>query len=258
VPDPPFDFEQKPYESTSMQYYRDLAPYVDAGSDLVPVSSADVSTGTALEGLDTLVVTDRHLPRYLAEDGTFAEPDHSAFWAAVRTFAEQGGNVVLTDRAVQGVVDLGIVGDGAVLGLKQYAGQITEIDRSHPLLDGIDGIVGQTYFEVPLGYPVANGVHSPAWGVDIDAWESAGGSIAGYLGSQAQDGLLVSAKVEIPGTGKAVGLGTAPLGEGQVTIFGAILPDASQAHPHTQGLADYAVTYGGNGILVNALRAPAE
>ena len=254
VPDPPFDFEQKPYESTSMQYYRDLEQYIGKNDALVPVSSDDVADGSALADLDTLVVTDRQLPRYVAADGSLAEPDREGFWPSVKAFAEAGGNVVLTDRAVQGLVDLGMVPEGSVVGLKQYAGQITEIDRDHPLLAGVNGIVGQTYFEVPLGYPVTRD-SAPAWGVDEDAWDAAGGTIAGYIGSQSQDGVLASAKVEIPGTGEAVGLGTAPLGEGQVTIFGAILPDASQAEPHTQGLADYAVTYGGNAILVNALRA---
>ena len=253
IPDPPFGFEQQPYESTSMEYYRDLAKYVAEGSALVPVTSDAVAGGRGLEGLDTLVITDRHLPRYVTEDGSLAQPDRAAFWSAVKAFAEAGGTVVLTDRAVQGVADLGIVDAGAVTHLKQYAGQVTEIDRSHPLLDGVEGIVGQTYFEVPLGYPVAGGNHAPATGVDIDAWKAAGGSIAGYLGSRAQDGALASVKVEVPGTGQAVGLGSVGLGEGKVTIFGAVLPDASQAHPHTQGLADYAVTYGGNAILVNAL-----
>jgi hypothetical protein len=250
LPEPPFGFEQVPYSSTSMAYYRDLARYVAEGSQLRPVTADVVAVGE-LDGLDTLVVTDRELPRFTAEDGTLVEPDRSAFWTAVREFAEDGGNVVLTDRAVQGLVDLGVVADGAVSRILQYAGQVTEIDRSHPLLHGVEGIVGQTYFEVPLGYPVAGGNHAPAWGVDIAAWEDAGGTTAGYLGSAAQDGLLVSAKVEVPGTGRAVGLGTVALGEGQVTIFGAVLPDASQAHPHTQGLADYA----GNAILVNALHA---
>ena len=257
VPEPPFELSQRPYASTSMQYYRDLAPYLDEGSQLVGRSSAQVAAGEGLSGLDTLVITDRDVPRFRRADGSLGEPDRAAFWAAVKAFAESGGNVVLTDRAVQGLVDLGVVPAGKVLGLKQYAGSITEVDREHPLLAGVEGIVGQTYFEVPLGFPVT-GDNAPAWGVDIDAWEAAGGTTAAYLGSASQDGVVASAKVEVPGTGKAVGLGTVPLGDGQVTIFGAILPDASQEHPHAQGLADYAVTYGGNAILVNALRTPGE
>jgi hypothetical protein len=251
VPEPPFGFAQQPYTSTSMQYYRDLAEVAGSGA-LVPVG-ADAVVAGGLEGLDALVVTDRDLPRFVAADGSLLAPDRAAFWSAVRTFAERGGDVTLTDRAVQGLVDLGVVPADAVSRVVQYAGQITEIDRRHPLLAGVEGIVGQTYFEVPLGFPVSGGNHAPSWGVDAEAWRAAGGSIGGWLGSISQDGLLVSAKVEIPGTGRAVGLGTAPLGAGSVTIFGAVLPDASQAHPHTQGLADYAVTYAGNAILVNAL-----
>ena len=257
VPEPPFDFEQQPYESSSMQYYEDLSKYVAPGSRLQGLNANAVASGGLLKAIDTLVITDRDVPTYVDGNGDIVPVDREAFWGAVREFAEAGGNVVLTDRAVQGVVDLGLVPDGSVTGLKQYAGQITEIDREHPLLAGVNGIVGQTYFEVPLGYPVTRD-SAPAWGVAEDAWDAAGGTIAAYLGSDYYDGLVASAKVEVPGTGEAVGLGTAPLGDGQVTIFGAILPDASQAEPHTQGLADYAVTYGGNAILVNALRAPTK
>ncbi len=104
-----------------------------------------------LADLDTLVITDREVPRYVDADGNLVTPDREAFWDAVRHFTESGGNVVLTDRAVQGLVDMGVVAEGSVTNVKQYAGEITEIDRDHPLLEGIEGIVGQTYFEVPLG-----------------------------------------------------------------------------------------------------------
>ncbi len=252
APKPPFGFEQKPYESTSMQYYRDLGKYLAPGSSLVPVTSDTVADGSGLRGLDTLVITDRELPRYTAVDGSLASPDRAAFWGAVRAFAEAGGNVVLTDRGVQGVADLGIVPAGATKRVNQDAGKLTEINRDHELLRDVTGVIGQTYFEVPLGYPFG-GDNSPAWGVDEAAWTAAGGTVGAYLGSIQQDGLLVSAKGEVPGTGEAVGLGTVKLGKGRVSVFGAVLPDATQAHPHTQGLADYAVTYAGNAILVNAL-----
>jgi hypothetical protein len=249
VPTPPFGFAQQPYASTSMQYFRDLTAVLSEGSALQPVAADAVARGE-LDGLDTLVITDRTLPRFTDAAGDLVEADRAAFWAAVRAFAEGGGRVVLTDRAVQGLADLGVVPATAVRQVTQYAGELTEIDRSHPLLDGVEGVVGQTYFEVPLGYQPGR---SPSWGVTPAAWRAAGGSIAAYLGSTSQDGVLASAKVEVPGTGVAVGLGTVPLGAGSVTIFGAVLPDASQTSAHTQGLADYALTYAGNAILVNAL-----
>ena len=247
---PPHDLPQKPYESTSMQYYADLAKYTD--KPLTPLTSDVVAAGQGLDTYDTIVVTDRDLPRYEAADGSLQEPDRAAFWANLKAFAEGGGNLVLTDRAVQGLVDMGVVAPGSVERVMQDAGKVTEIDRDHALLDGITGVIGQTYFEVPLGYAF-NGDRSPAWGVDPDAWEGAGGSTAAFLGSTQQDAIAASIKVEVPGTGTHVGLGTAPVGDGQVTIFGAILPDATQAFPHAHGLADYAVTYAGNEMLVNAM-----
>jgi hypothetical protein len=72
--------------------------------------------------------------------------------------------------------------------------------------------------------------------VTSSAWQAVGGASAATAGGSSQ-----------------TALGTLELGEGRIAIFGAILPDASQAHAHPRGLADYAVTYAGNAILVNAL-----
>ena len=222
VPDPPFGFDQKPYASTSMQYYRDLSEY--AKPALSPLSVAEVTDGSELRGLHTVVVTNRH-------------GQSKAFWSSLRDFAEDGGNVVLTDAALQGLADLGVVEADAIDLVKQDAGKIENPDRDHPLLEDVTGVVGQTYFEVPLGFPFPHGNignQSPAWIVGSDAWSAAGGTVAGNVGED-------------------VALGAVKLGKGKVSIFGAVLPDASQKFAHTQGLADYAVTYAGNAILVNAL-----
>jgi hypothetical protein len=230
IPNPPFpNLTQKPYRSSSMQYFRDLARFVDEGSDVVPVG-ADVVAGGNVDA-DVLVVTDRAVPRVRQDDGTLAPVDRAAFWAGVKGFAEAGGQVVLTDAALQGLVDMGVVGSGAVTRTTQYAGEVQNIDRSHPLLTDVGGVIGQTYFEVPLGFRVRT---SPAWRVNTTAWQNAGGTVAATAAGQAA-------------------LGSAPLGDGRVTIFGAILPTANQSEAHTHGLADYAVTYAGNAILVNAL-----
>lgn len=88
---------------------------------------------------------------------------------------------MLTDAALKGAADLGIVGGDKVGKVKQDAGKVS--DR-----------------------------------------ENAGGTTAATAG----DGTA---------------LGTAPLGEGKVSIFGAVLPDASQKF------------HAGNALLVNALRS---
>ena len=48
-------------------------------------------------------------------------------------------------------------------------------------------------------------------------------------------------------------LGTAPLGNGRITIFGAILPDPSEDANHPYGLDDHAVAANGNLVLLNIL-----
>ncbi|MFP5308749.1 MAG: M14 family zinc carboxypeptidase [Actinomycetes bacterium] len=230
IPAPRFpNLTQKPYESTTMQYFRDLAEYVDAGSEVVFVGADEVAAGAV--DADVLVVNDRAAPRVRTADGTLAPVDRAAFWNGVKDFGTAGGTVVLTDAAMQGLVDMGVVGTGSVTRTTQYAGEVQDIDRSHPLLTDVGGVIGQTYFEVPIGYRVNT---SPAWRVNSTAWRNAGGSVAATADGQAA-------------------LGSAPLGAGRVTVFGAILPTAFQGDPHTHGLADYAVTYAGNAILVNAL-----
>lgn len=229
---PPFDFPQRPYSSTSMEYYRDLAAYADGA--LEPVTSVAVAEGGALSGFDTVVVTDRELPRTLV-GGSLVEPDATAFWAALRGFASDGGNVVLTDRAVTGLEAMQLLPAGSVTQGLQYAGDLSDFDREHPLLTGVEGVIGQTYFEVPLGFSL-DADSSPVWSVDTAAWESAGGTTAA-----------------LDGAGSATALGTLAVGEGRVAVFGGVLPDATQEFAHTQGLADYAVTYAGNAILVNAM-----
>ena len=230
---PPFGFAQRPYESTPMQWFEDVAPYATAPVE--PVGADAVAAGD-LDGLSTLVVTDRVQPTAsTGEDGAVAPVDRAAFWQRVRAFAEAGGNVVLTDAALQGLVDLGLASDGDVVRYGDEAGRLTEYDREHELLAGVTGVVGQTYFEVPLGFPFGEG-EAPVWSVDTAVWEAAGGTTAATS------------------AGGGTALGTLPVGEGRITVFGAVLPTASQEFPHTQGLADYAVTYAGNAILVNAVR----
>lgn len=239
---PPFGFAQEPYASTSMQYWEDLAG--SATRDLRPVSAAALvdDPNAALAGLATVVVTDRAVPTAVAGNPLATAPDRQGaaevdrdrFWSALQQFAAAGGNVVLTDAALQALVDLGLAVEGEVTRFGDEAGRLVDYDRQHELLDGVGGVVGQTYFEVPLGFPFG-GTDAPVWQVDPGAWERAGGDVA----ASSNDG--------------GVSLGSAPLGDGRVTVFGAVLPDATQAFAHTFGLADYAVTYAANAILVNAL-----
>jgi len=255
---PAFDLEQKPYSVTTMKYFEDLAPLVDDGSVLLPVTADQVLAG-GLEGFDRVVVSDRAVPTFVGADGNIVEVDGDAFWSVVAEFAFAGGDVILTDASVVGLEAMGVIAADSVERITQYAGEIQGVDRTHPLLTDVGGIVAQTYFEVPNGYPVGDA--APAWIVDSLAWQDAGGTVAATAGASGgletiQQGLTgIDLGDDPQATGGGVALGTLPVGAGRVTIFGAILPRQSQEHAHTHGLANYAVTYAGNAILVNALAA---
>lgn len=214
---PPFGLQQHPYAATNMRWFEDLAPHLDDASSITPLDREQLAT-TDLSDMETIVVADDALAAAAAST-----------WEALGDWAQAGGTLVLTDQALEGLEAMDLVADGSVERIAQYAGSINDVDRDHPLLDGVGGIIGQSYFEVPLGHRMGT---APAWVVASDAWQGSTAATAG---------------------GDPV-LGTLAVGDGRVTIFGVILPDASNAGPNTHGLADYAVTYAGNGILLNALR----
>jgi hypothetical protein len=218
---PAFDLPQVPYSSTSMRWFEALGRYAGEGASVTPVPQ-DV-TAADLEGLDTVVVA----------DDTLAADDPAWAVLAEWTGAAADHRLVLTDAALQGLEAMGVVPAGSVSRVTQYTGEIQDVDGDHPLLTGVGGIVGQTYFGVPLGYaPGRSGdLGSPAWRVATSAWPGTTAATA--------DG--------------ETAVGTAPLGAGTVAVHGAILPDANNVGPNTHGLADFAPTYAGNGILLNAI-----
>jgi hypothetical protein len=86
---------------------------------------------------------------------------------------------------------------------------------------------------MPLGFE--EGDNAPAWYVNASSFEEAGGEAIGELGS-----------------GQA-NVGQVSLGEGNVTMIGALLPNPTEEHYHPYGLDDYATTYTGNQLVRNAL-----
>jgi hypothetical protein len=241
-----FGLPQVPYAVTQMTYFEDLAAVADPGSTVTPVEPG--FDAEDLAGYDTVVVADDTLA-----------PDDTAAWAALAAWARgEGHRLVLTDAALQGLEAMGAVPAGSVGRMTQYAGEVQGVDRDDPLLTGVGGLIGQTYFEVPLGYrPGGSGaLGAPAWFVDADAWT---GSVAAVVGQEDADAdLLVVSSQGGPGQEVVLSpgdpaLGTLPFGDGSISIFGAILPDPGNVGPNTHGLAGYAVTYAGNAILLNAL-----
>jgi hypothetical protein len=166
---------------------------------------------------------------------------------ALRAYAAGGGTVLLTDAALRDLAGMGLVAANAVGTDNVYAGYVDITNRDDPLAAGLRDLSRQTYEPVPLGYELSNTCSSstsvntaPAWWVDRQTWEAAGGRTAGTTGD-----------------GKT-SLGELKVGKGRVRIIGSLLPNPSGDYTHPFGVADYALTYVGYILFDNAVGAKAS
>ncbi len=246
----------QPFEARPAKYWEDMSAFVcqNCGSDeavpgvLARLNAAGVANDkftSSLANFDNIVIPGTAINQFV--DGSWGANEvaegavDSAKINAMLAWVENGGNLVLTDAGLK-FLDLAGVTDDAVSKEEAYMGGI-RMDLDHELLNKIRGGVKQTYEPTPLGFGVTG--TSPNWGVDPAAFTEAGGSIAGRVcgGSQLTQAC----------DNKDVALGYIPLGEGRITIIGALLPDPTEEFYHPYGLDHYATTFSGNQVLRNAL-----
>jgi hypothetical protein len=228
-PKPPKGYDPKPYRATRMEYFKDLSRFAER--PLRKVFVGDIRQG-GLRGLDTFVIAGKLFPK--DPEGRAARPDRTT--RALKQFVKDGGNLILTDRALRALVRLGIVNKEAIDRQKEFAGHVDIEDFEDEYTKKVHHTGSQTYYEVPLGYP-ADPESAPHWTVDRTAWEDAGGESIAYVTDE-----------------ERIGLGRVKLGKGNVGIFGAILPKATEKFDHLYGLADYGVTVTGGQILNNMIK----
>jgi hypothetical protein len=186
-----------------------------------------------LSSYDSLVLSDVEVPR----DTKGRPVNRTAYVKALRAFAAAGGQLVLTDAAVNLLDDLGVLSEKDLTLQRTNAGHVDFVEGDHPLKKGLFGTPSQTYYEVPLGFPATNA--APHYGVTRTVWEGKGGTTVGTVG-------------------ESTVLGEMPLEKGKILAFGAILPQPVEVlekgdTPHPEGLAAYGVTIAGGQVLHNAL-----
>jgi hypothetical protein len=204
------------------------------------------------------------LPASSADTGAFTVAEKNRWAAKLVQYVEGGGNLVLTDAALQLLPELAGIKDNAVTKQTVYAGQTTFATASGKNTNGDRlarfvaqpgarfnaGNRRQMYEPTPLGFPIqsasgADESHARQYDVDREAWEKAGGRTAG---TSADSGTRDAAAVY-----DRVTLGELKKGKGQIRISGALLPQPSQESDHPFGLEPYALTYTGYIVMRNLL-----
>ncbi|WP_049924486.1 M14 family metallopeptidase [Halopiger djelfimassiliensis] len=245
IPDPKevLGYEQREYSVDPMQFFADLEPYLEDGwIDELPVSAVGdgqlVRSDSTGRRCDKLVVSH--------DVGI----DNPLYVSMIETFLSVGGDLVLTDTGVNLLGELD-VGEAAAIDHEDIHDTVVPFanlenrDFDHPLLAGVRPRQQEVWKGSQLGY--TTGVDQPATVVDIDAFEDAGGNVAGTFTRWTEvDGTMRPVE---PG----VGAGMLSAGDSEIAVLGSVLPPAQQTELHPFGMADYAVSFMGHTLVCNAL-----
>ncbi|MDQ3877015.1 MAG: hypothetical protein M3290_01505 [Actinomycetota bacterium] len=249
---------QTHYNVENTDYFRGLKDIVDKP----PVPVAPSKVPSALGKLDSFVV----------DDSTVSDT------ADLKKFVEGGGDLVLTDSALQMVPKIASkISDKDVKKGYAYVGY-SDLDRSNPLTKGLLATAWQTYAPSPIGYPLlmsrdsywGSGTNSqdasnrspttnsaPIWTVDRDAWESAGGTTIGTADPPKERRALSDGENQALSFRQAdqdkTEIGVLPVGKGRIVIFGALLPQPTEKFPHWFGLDSNAISEAGQTMLLRVL-----
>ncbi len=222
------------YSASRMDYFTDLANEVDSLVD--PIDASSVSDGSAdLSAFDSIVVSDDPFPPASSGDAY----DKQAYIDALLGFAEDGGQLVLTDGAIRLLADGGIFPGTNEIKMSQWQGGKVDFGTlGHPWEEDLRGLANQTYYAVPLGYRSGSNIrNAPNWGIASTAWN-------------AKEGEITVGTID---SGATINLGSLSHGAGSIAIFGSILPTQRTSERHEYGLADYAVTVSGGQVLHSIL-----
>ncbi|HET6770487.1 MAG TPA: M14 family zinc carboxypeptidase [Actinomycetota bacterium] len=261
---------QLPYSVSNMKFFEELAPFMDPGQ-LVQVNVPDILSGAArLDNFSSLVIADNPAPGL-----TDPSPELTLYKDKLVNYVKRGGNLVLTDGALQLLGTMGFVAPSAVARNHFYAGftafttnggsNNTYADPLAFNLDQDGAAEGpnhrhQTYEPVPLGFDIgsrsscmgeppappaaiSNQCTSPHWTVAQSGAGSWGSPLMG----------VNSRTVGQTNNGRTV-LGELSLGCGRVRIAGALLPMPTERYYHPFGLANYALTYSGWQMFKNLVQ----
>ena len=262
---------QAPFSVSSMDFFTDLNKYIaDPAKHTEGVTIAQIiANPKLLDEFDSLVVVNTIGQRtFVADRLGLTTTEGNSYYAALRRYADRGGNLVLTDGGLSALGDMGVVPavevrdgiantttDGQAASYQFNVpgrGNVCNVD---PLLVGVclPGTAGGTQRvavePTPLGYPPDGSLDDEAsarlrqWWVQRAAWEDGCGK---QNVAECTSAFMLGAQT---------GIGERHLGRGVVRIVGAMFPDPSFQPDETRdmrfGLQDYALSFSAWQVFLN-------
>jgi hypothetical protein len=266
---------QRAFSASSMDFLNDLNKYIPNDDEKLKGLTVEqiLADPSRLDAFDSLVVVNDPFPAYADKAGTpldLPEGSQAAYYQALKGFTEGGGNLVLTDGALQALPEMGVVPSGAVdiatgngeAQNERYNFNVSgrgNVCNKDPLTKDVclPGTAGGNYRvavePTPLGYTPDKGMDGddteegnvlmPRWFVNRVAWEDGCGKEPANL--------CTSTAIS-----NQAGVGERHVGSGVVRIIGLLLPDPNfteptGAHDMRFGVASYAPTFSGFQLFLN-------
>jgi uncharacterized repeat protein (TIGR01451 family) len=291
--------DQNSIDASSMDFFDELNQFVPDAKDLQPIAvNKVINDPSLLSKFDSIVVVNNVGQRsFLTGQIGLTADQATTYFANLRKFASQGGNLVLTDAALATAAEIGLVAPNQVRQLTSgdetfagnYAFQIggnpanvtyrnAGPNGKYPLATGVNqpGAAEQELGRrqavepAPIGYSPDYGLDGtpklPFWGINRPAWEGACGRPDCTAATTTSGN--TRAPLDPLQPANITNLGEARLGQGVVRIGGIMFPDPIYApdarNDHRFGLADYSLTYTGWEVFKNLInfertvQAPAE
>jgi hypothetical protein len=229
--------EQRSYEASNMQFFEDEGAYVKGGMN--KALPGDIASDPSyLNQFDTLVVADVRLP----DDAAGRTVNAEQYYANLEAWVERGGNLVLTDRGLHALGNMGIMPTESITDVNVYQPYANIIDLGHLMVQGLRGNARQLSEATLIGYGIGNNA-SPMTVIARAAWETAGGHTVATTGNNSGGS----------DQGTQMSVGELPLGDGIVRVMGGGLHMPTEQNDHRYGLKDYSLTYSGLYILENSI-----
>ena len=240
--------EQRPYNVTNQKWFADTSVLMNRPFRRLRAARI-AAKRRALNVVDTLVLADVPAPA----DPRGRAYDRAAYYANIRRWVERGGNLVLTDKALHALGDLGVVPAEAVTDVNVYQPYANFQDFGHAMTKGLRPNAHQLVEAATLGYGIGSDA-SPMTVVDTAAWEGAGGQVVGTTTT-----LMTGEDPAIDRNlddGGLTSVGELLVGDagGRIRIVGGALPMPTESEDHRYGLRNYALTYSGLFLMENSIQ----